>query len=290
MAKYDSLKIRATAALILSLLLPLKPALAQQPQPLKLGIYPYLASTELVRRFTPLAEYLSRVMKRPVTIELSNSYNTHIQKIANDMLHIAFLGPASYVIMTDQYGKKPILAGFESNGKRTFHGVIVKKRGSPIRSLRDLKGKKFAFGDRHSTMSHLLPKYMLLMQGVEAKDLATSMHLTNLDNIALSILAGSFDAGAVKNEVFLKYQSEGLEALVFTPEINDHLFVANALLPKQTVLALRRALLDLKHDKDGKAILSAMRADVTALVAVDDSEFDNLREIIKELKRAGVRL
>jgi phosphonate transport system substrate-binding protein len=153
-----------------------------------------------------------------------------------------------------------------------------------------LKGKKFAFGDRDSTMSHLMPRHMLLKQGVETKDLATSMHLANYDNIALSVLAGSFDAGAAKNEVFLKYQSEGLEALAFTPEVNDHLFVASALLPRQTIQALRRALLDLNHDKDGKAILSAMRADLTALVAVDDREYDNLREIIRELKRAGVSL
>lgn len=278
----------AVASLICATLFPFKPVIAEQP--LKLGIHPYLVSSELVRRFTPLANYLSSVLKRPVSIELSNSYSTHIQKIGNDMVHIAFMGPASYVIMTDQFGKKPILAAFESNGKKTFRGVIVTKKDSRITSLKQLKGKKFAFGDPDSTMGHLVPRYMLLKEGVDVKDLRSHMYLANHDNIALSVLSGNFDAGAVKHEVFLKYQSEGLKALAFTDEISDHVFVASSLLPKQTVDALRRALLELKDRKEGKQIMSLLRADITALAPTEDREYDSLREVIRDLKRAGVNL
>ncbi len=278
----------AVASLICATLFPFKPAIAEQP--LILGIHPYLASSELVRRFTPLANYLSGALKRPVTIELSNSYGTHIQKIGNDMVHIAFMGPASYVIMTEQFGKKPILAGLESNGKKTFHGVIVTNKDSRITSLRQLKGKRFAFGDPDSTMGHLVPRYMLRKEGVDVKDLRSHMFLANHDNIALSVLAGNFDAGAVKNEIFLKYQAEGLRPIAFTPEISDHVFVASSLLPKQTVEAIRRALLGLKDRKEGKQILSLLRADITALVPAEDGEYDSLREVIRELKQAGVNL
>ncbi|OGW33877.1 MAG: hypothetical protein A2010_16525 [Nitrospirae bacterium GWD2_57_9] len=277
----------AAVALGIFLLFSQGNVLAQQ-QPLKLGVHPYLASSELVRRFTPLAEYLSAVLKRPVILELSNSYNTHIQKIGNDMVHIAFMGPASYVIMTDQFGRKPILAALESNGKSTFRGVIVTKRDSTITSLRQLKGKKFAFADRDSTMGHLVPRHMLLQRGVDLKDFATSMNLANHDNIALAVLAGDFDAGAVKEEIFLKYRPEGLRAVAFTPDIADHLFVASSLLPRQTVQAIRSALLDLNHHPDGRRIMHLLRADISALMRADDGSYDNLREIIRDLKRAGV--
>ncbi len=275
-----------SAFMLLAVLSPFNAVFAVQP--LKLAIHPYLASSEIVRRFTPLADYLSRTLKRPVTIEISNCYQTHIQKIGNDKVHIAFMGPASYVIMTQYFGKKPILAGFESNGKKTFRGVIVTKKDSRITSLKQLKGKKFAFGDYDSTMSHLVPRSMLLKQGVDVADLATHMHLATHDNIALSVLAGNFDAGAVKEEIYLKYRSEGLRALAFTPEISDHVFVASSLLAQQTLQALRRVLLGMKDDPDGRQILSTLRADVTALVPVGDSEYDNLREIIRDLKQAGV--
>src|SRR5574337_807100 len=218
----------AAAFMILAALSPFRSVFAQQP--LKLAVHPYLSSSELVRRFTPLAEYLSSALKRPVAVELSNSYGAQINKIGNDKVHIAFMGPASYVILTRYFGQKPLLAGFESNGKKTFRGVIVTNKNSRITSLQHLKGKKFAFGDYDSTMSHLVPRSMLLQQGVDVADLATHMHLATNDNIALSVLAGNFDAGAVKEEIYLKYRAEGLRAVAFTPEIIDHVFVASSLL------------------------------------------------------------
>jgi ABC-type phosphate/phosphonate transport system substrate-binding protein len=92
----------------------------QAEPPLKLGIHPHLSSTEIIRRFSPLADYLSRALKRPVTIEIANSYATHIQNIATDNLDAALLGPASYVLMTAQRGRRPLLAVFESNRTKTL--------------------------------------------------------------------------------------------------------------------------------------------------------------------------
>lgn len=93
----------------------------QAEPPLKLGIHPYFSSTEIIRRFSPLAGCrLSRAIKRPMTIEIANSYATHIQNISTDNLDVALLGPASYVLMTAQNGRRPLLAVFESNGTKTF--------------------------------------------------------------------------------------------------------------------------------------------------------------------------
>lgn len=256
--------------------------------PLKLGIHPYLSSSEIVRRFTPLAEYLSKELKRPVTIEIASSYATHIQNIGTDTLDIVLLGPASYVIMTRDYGRKPVLAVFESNGTKTFRGTIIVKKDSPITALSQLKGKKFAFGDRASTMSHLVPRYMLLKKDVDISDLAGHAFLANHQNVCLGVLAGDFDAAAVKEEVFLEYEPKGLKAIAFSPEINDHIFVASAKLPHKTVQSVRKALISLNNRPEGKQILSTIQKNLDALVPGKDSEYDNLREILQVLKKAGV--
>ena len=256
--------------------------------PLKLGIHPYLSSTEIIRRFTPLADYLSRELKRPVTIEIANTYATHIHDIGTDTLDIALLGPASYVIMTRDYGMRPLLAVFESKGTKTFRGAIIAKKDSTISSISQLKGKKFAFGDKASTMGHLVPRSMLLKQGVDVSDLAGHEFLANQENVCFGVLAGEFDAGAVKEEVFSEYQNKGLKAIAFSPEINDHVFVASAKLPQETVQSLRKALVSLKDRPEGKQILSTIQKNLGALVPGKDSEYDNLREILQALKKSGV--
>jgi phosphonate transport system substrate-binding protein len=255
---------------------------------LKLGIHPYLSSTEIVRRFTPLAEYLSRELNRRVTIEIASSYATHIDNIGTDSLDIALLGPASYVLMTRKYGGRPLLAVFESNGTKTFRGAIIAKKDSPITSLSQLKGKKFAFGDKASTMGHLVPRYMLLKKGVAVSDLAGHAFLSNQENVCLGVLTGDFDAAAVKEEVFREYEHKGLKAIAFTPEINDHVFVASAKLPQETVRSLRKAFMSLNDRPEGKQILSTIQKNLGALAPAKDSEYDNLREILQVLQKAGV--
>ena len=257
-------------------------------QPLKLGVHPYLSSTDLVRRFKPLADYLGRELKVPVTIEIADSYKTHIRNVGAGAVDIAIMGPASYVALIDEYGPRPILAAFEANGRKTFRGVIVARRESPITNLAGLKGKRFAFGDRQSTMSHLVPRQMLLKQGVAVGDLAEHQFLTNHDNIALGVLGGDFDAGALMEVVFRKYEPEGLKALAFSPEYGDHVFVMGAKMTAQTAQAVRQALLGLKDRPGGKEILAAIRQDLAALVPAEDREYDNLRAVLKELKAAGV--
>ena len=280
--------LAATLAMLLSLCP--GPARSQEKEPLKLGIHPYLSTSELVKRYTPLAEYLGRQLGRPVLLEIGRSYDTHIHKIANGLTDIAFMGPSSYVILTSQYGKRPLLAAFKTKEGKFFHGRIMVRKDSPITSLAQLKGKRFVFGDRASTLSHIVPRHMLHKAGIDVKQFSQVSFVANHDNIALGILAGTFDAGAVKEEVFLQYQPQGLRSLARSAPITDHVFIARTGLPQSTIEALKKAFLQLSDSTDGRKIISGMRIDVIALVPADDRDFDALRVIMNELKRAGVEL
>lgn len=255
---------------------------------LLLGVHPYLQASEILARFTPLAEHMEKELGRPVSIEIAGTYQEHIDRCGAGRLDIAFLGPASYVKLTKAYGKRPILGAVEVNGRQTFHGVIIVRQDSPLRGLRDLKGRTFAFGDPNSTMAHLVPRSLLLQAGVGPNDLAGSKHLSNHDNIALGVLAGDFDAGAVKQDIYERYRDRGLRTLAVTPEIADHLFVACSALPHATIKAARAALLGLGNEPGGSAILRTLRSDVTGVVMVRDSDYDPLRRIIDGLKQVGI--
>lgn len=274
----------------LALLLFLSAHPAQSQEPLKLCVHPYLSASELVKRYTPLAEYLGRELGRPVMLEIGSSYDTHIHRIANGLVDIAFMGPGSYVKLTSQYGKRPLLAAFKTKEGKFFHGRIMVRKDSPVTSLAQLKGKRFVFGDRASTLSHIVPRHMLLKAGIDVKQFSQVSYVANHDNIALGILAGTFDAGAVKDEVFLQYEPQGLRSLARSAPITDHVFIARAGLPPSVIQALRKALLHLSDSAEGRLIISGMRSDVIDLVPSDDRDFDVLRAITDELKQAGVEL
>ena len=252
-------------------------------EPLILAVHPYLPVKEIVTRFTPLADYLGKEIGRPVSVRVGSDYQEHIAYVGKDEADIAFMGPAPYVTMVAKYGKKPILARLETDGNPLFRGYFVVRQDSPLKTLADLKGKRMAFGDRDSTMSHLVPQYMLEQAGVTLDKLADHKFLGSHNNVVLAVLSGDFDAGAVKDEVFDKYAKQGLRALVDTPYYSDHVFVTRSTLAPGMIQALRSAMLRLKDTPGGREILEAIKPHTTALVPAADTDYDNLRQVLKAL-------
>jgi phosphonate transport system substrate-binding protein len=262
---------------------------ADAERSLILAVHPYLPATELVKRYTPLTDYLGRKLNQPVKIQISKDYQDHIDKIGGDKVDIAYMGPASYVKVTALYGKKPILARLEIKGKPAFQGIIIAGKDSPLNNLKDLEGRRFAFGDPNSTMSHLVPRYMLIKEGVGIDKLAAHAFLENHQNVALGVLAGDYDAGAVKEAVFYKYEKRGLKALMKTPKISEHLFITRKNLPAGKVELLRKALFDLKEDERGRIIMASIKSSMTGMVHASDEDYNNLRIILQTLEKTGIK-
>jgi phosphonate transport system substrate-binding protein len=276
--------------LLIALFLFTCPSAAGAREGITLAVHPYLAAAELIDRFTPLTNYLSERLDMEVTLELSADYAEHIEKIGNDQVEIAYMGPASYVQMLEIYGKKPILGRIVTDGTPTIQGVIIVRSDAPFTSLADLKGKKFAFGDPQSTMGHLVPRYMLHQEGIDLEELAGYAFIRNHHNVALGVLMGDFDAGAVKEEIFKEFREKGIRGLVKTPAIAEHLFVTSSKLPPATVAALRQHLFALKDTTEGLSVLDQIQAGVTGMAPVADEDYDEMRRIIRKLAELGVEV
>ncbi|MBF0368102.1 MAG: phosphate/phosphite/phosphonate ABC transporter substrate-binding protein [Magnetococcales bacterium] len=255
---------------------------------LVLRIHPYLGASKLIEKFTPLANHIATVLEKPVRIRISPDYKDHIRAIGQGDFDLAYLGPMLYVQTAEKRADLPILARLEVNGSPTFRGVIFARQKSSLEKLADLAGKKMAFGDPNSTMSHLVPRYMLLKAGVSEDRLAEYGHLSNHENVALGVLMGFFDGGAVKEGVFYKYRDRGLKALAWSPHISEHVIVANDHFPQGDIAALQKNLYQLHHSESGQAILHAIKPSVSALVPGEGSDFDPLREILHVLSEAGI--
>jgi phosphonate transport system substrate-binding protein len=265
---------------VFSLLLFPFPAPAQEKQELTLWVHPYLPATELVKRFSPLTSYLAAELKQPVRIRIQKSYKSHVDFVGQDQADIAFMGPAPYVLLRKGYGPKPLLVRLEESGVSFFHGVVVVRREAPFRSLADLQGKSFAFGDPDSTMGHVVPRAMLAEAGVPVSRLQRHDFLHSHHDVALAVLGGYFDAGAVKDEVFAEYEKRGLRVLAKSPPVAEHLFVTRATLPPALVERLRALFLAVNSSPRKQEILSSIKATATSFVPVSHQDYDSLEKLM----------
>jgi phosphonate transport system substrate-binding protein len=254
---------------------------ARAEKPLTLWVHPYLPATELIKKFTPLADYLSEKCGQTIQVRVSKSYKSHIERVGEERMDLAYLGPASFIKVINTYGEKTLLARLEVNGSPFFHGMIIARQDSPIKTLDDLIGKSFAFGDPNSTMSHLVPRYMLLEAGVSIDNFKKFNFLGSHNNVALGVLGGYYDAGGLKEGVFHKYRARGLKLLAKSPPISEHLFVASRNLPQSTIDILRYSMFQLKDT----TIFTSIKPSVTGLVPVKDEDYDYLFSVLKHLDK-----
>ena len=257
-------------------------------QPVVLAVHPYLPFQELLKRYQPLADYLEKALNRDVVVRIGRDYSEHITYVGNDQVDIAYLGPAAYVRIVEKHGNKPLLARLAVNGEPVFRGYLVTSPNSGIRDLQSLRGKRFAFGDPRSTMSHFVPRHMMLDAGISVDMLADYQFLGSHRNVALAVLSGAYDAGAVKEEVYDAFKARGLKAVATSDPFSEHLFVARSDAPEAFVETVRNALYQLSDTTQGRAILRNIKQSVTALVPVDHSDYDNLRTVLDKLGQHGV--
>jgi phosphonate transport system substrate-binding protein len=261
-------------------------ARAAEPQPLVLGVHPFLSAPEVQRRFAPLADYLKSRMGRPVVVRVGGSYEDHERFVGRDAVDIAYVGPAPYVHIVAAYGRKPLLARVERAGKPELAGVIFVRRDSPIQRLSDLRGKHFAFGAPDSTMGAIVPRYFLRQNGIELTDLGPVSNVQSHENVVLGVLGGDFDAGAVRRDIFDEMADRGLRAIGEMPPVSEHAFIARSDLPEADVRRLRESLLQLRSQPDGPRILQAIGTGITGLVPAQDSDYDGMRRILQALEKA----
>ena len=117
------------------------------------------------QRLKPLTEYLSRQLNKKVSLKLSPDMGAAINEAAKGTVDIAYLTPVAY-LRAHKKGGAQLIAKTVTKGKASFKLMIVVKQNSPIKSVEDLKGKSFAFGDKRA----LLQRATVVGSGVKLEE------------------------------------------------------------------------------------------------------------------------
>lgn len=246
---------------------------------LVMGVHPYKPATELYTIFKPIADYVSQKLGKPVELQIGKTNEDAAQKVGTGQFDFSFLGPVPYVKAKDKYGVIP-LAQIVNNGKPSFYGVIIVKKGSGIASVKDLKGRSFGFGDRDSTLTHLLPLYMLMDAGVNLADLKAYKFVGNQDKVAEGVSLGMFDAAGLMPDIADEYMDRVIEVIAKSPELPEHVFAATKSMDAAMVARLQSALLNMDP-----ALYKGIKRSLTGMQKFNDKDFDILRKILKKVEK-----
>jgi phosphonate transport system substrate-binding protein len=170
---------------------------ADVPDVLKISAIPDENPNELMRIYTPFAEYLAKQLGMKVQFTPVVDYAATVEGLAAKKLDLVWYGgftSVQAVRRTNGNAKRLVLRQEDAE----FKSVFIAKPGGSVKSLADLKGRTFAFGSVSSTSGHLMPRYFLLQSGVTPeKDMKQVAYSGAHDATALWVESGKVDAGAL---------------------------------------------------------------------------------------------
>ena len=119
-----------------------------------------LTSNECVRAYT------EELLGVPTKIFTPADYDGVIQGLLGGTIDMAWLGASAYAktYLTDPEAVDVVLVKTNLDGSFAYHSIGIARADSGIKSLADMKGKVFGFGDPNSTSGYLIPSVEIPME------------------------------------------------------------------------------------------------------------------------------
>jgi phosphonate transport system substrate-binding protein len=233
------------------------------------------------QRLKPLTDYLSRELKRPVRLKLSPELSAAADDVAAGKVDIAYLTPVAY-IKAHKKGDVRLVAKTVTKGEQSFRLMLVVRHDSPIRTVRDLKGKNFAFGDQAA----ILQRAVVVNAGIKLEELGSYKFIGHYDNIARGVANGDFDAGILKDTTAFEWEKKGLRVIHASPQLPPYNIVVGRHVSEPLYHKTMEAFLALKSSNPGHLeVLKALDPSYNGFAPTTDAEYDVVRQLVKPFEK-----
>ena len=253
-------------------------------QVLKLGRIPFTNPTAMVQKHNKFLEYLTHKLGvKQVRLQTASDYNGILNLLVKGEIDIAWLA-SNISVDARKNPEVQLLVKPIRFGTNSYRGIIIARQDSGIRSLKDLKGRKFAWVEKESASGYTFPKALLLEAGIDPeKDFSEATFLGKHDAVVLNVLLNKYDAGAcyddARNTLRDKAKIDELTILATTQDISNEPIVCRKSLPPDLIEKIKQAFLDLNNKTaEGREIINDL-TDVQGFVPANFKDYDYIEKV-----------
>ncbi|MBI3973461.1 MAG: phosphate/phosphite/phosphonate ABC transporter substrate-binding protein [Chloroflexi bacterium] len=256
------------------------------PKTLRVGLIPNQAPDKIRAQYRPFGDYLQKTLDQPIELFVATDYTGIVEAMASDKLDLAYFGGLTYVQAERRADIVPIVTEIDrENDTPSYHSAIITRADSPIKTVADVKGKRFAFGDINSTSGSLYPRIMLDRAGISSfTDPQRFVYTGGHDATTLAVVNGTVDAGGAEKRIMQRLIDAGTVKaddirIVEQMLVMGYPWAVRAGLDRGLQNRIVQAFLNIKDAE----LLKLMRAERYAKVAKEDYE-----EVRREARRLGL--
>jgi len=245
---------------------------------INIACVPWKAPEDLQTFYKPLFKLIEDKTKYKINFMIAKDYLELSQRINNKSVDIGLFGSNSYI---EAKKKNPYLIYLATINfpKDHYYSLIVSKKDSKLKTIKDLKDKNFAFTDIGSTSGYVYPSLMLYKSGIkEPKNYFKSVSMLKKHyKVYNAIAKGSIDAGgcsitSLQNAI--EDNGDIYHIIKKSKPIPSDPITAGAHLDKKLIKKLKKIFKESKNSN----YFNKYKSDLKGLSVRDDSFYDIVRE------------
>jgi phosphonate transport system substrate-binding protein len=272
---------------------------AEEIKDFRIGILGGENEADRLRNFKCVQDKLPAVLGvEKVSLFPAADYDGVIQGLLGGTLDEAELGASGYakIALAKPDVVTPVLTTVQTDGSTGYYSIMVARKDSGIKTLKDLKGKKLGFADPDSTSGYLVPTVTLPDAiGAPIKDYFASTGFGGgHENLVLEVLKGTFDAGTTfgsgVGEFKDGYTSGNLRKMVEKGMLNMDDIVElwkSPLIPNGPIV-VRNALPDDIKTKFVTFMKDLPKTDAACFSAIEGGDFKSFTDVTPDFYKTIV--
>lgn len=219
--------------------------------PVYMGVIPFLQPDKLREQIDPVCQYLQKKLGRKVFMVTASDYESLARLLELNKVHMAWFSHASF---EELRGKNlwQALCRPKQNGSVVYDSQIIVNAKSEIQSVKELRGKVFAYVDRYSGSGFFFPNIYFAKHGIKPLEFFSRVEFTQSHRSSiLGVLDGLYDAAAVYSTDLVNQDEAGLRVIARTGPIPNDPIVVREDMDPSLKRHIEEALLKMHQDPDG---------------------------------------
>ncbi|HXC93696.1 MAG TPA: phosphate/phosphite/phosphonate ABC transporter substrate-binding protein [Geobacteraceae bacterium] len=255
------------------------------------GVVPEVNLVKQMDRFVPLSDYLDKKTGYDVEIKPLSNYGHLYEDMRDGNVDAGFFGSFVYCMTRARIGVVPIARPVLPGGRSTYSGILFIRNDVGIKKSSDLKGKTIALADPATSGGYLAQKDYLAGKGINIDKDMKIVWVGSHEAAIRAVMSHQAEVGGAKDSIVKKYRKENkvfdtlIEIINETPSgkgFPDNTFAVRKGLEQVKIDALKKALLHMDTDPEGKKVLQRFGA--VRFIPTSDDDFKPLYDLVRHLR------